>query len=490
MKAKKLKAKKGKKSRRKGKVVKKKRQVTQNSVSGAALLLKIAQSYDMFHDENKTAYVFLNNEVVALDSGKFKDFLSHEYYLKERTTPNENMLTRVVRTLNGKALYGSKEVKLYNRVAKLGGTFYYDLGTGNAVKITGKDWSIVPAPILFRRYAHQQAQVTPVKGGDPWLVFKYLNVEKEHQLLVIVYIITCFVPDIPHPIFHPYGSQGSGKTTICRIIKKLCDTSIIDVLITPKDKSELVQILAHHHICIFDNISKIPNWMSDILCQACTGGGFSKRQLYTNEEDLIFQIRRCIGINGISLLVSKPDLMDRTILLNLDRIDSSKTIEEEKLWTNFEADKPEILGGIFDVLVKAKSIYPTVNLAWLPRMADFAKWGYAVTEAMGRDGQEFIEAYKSNIDRQNEMVVEKSTLAQAVISLMDGKSSWEGTIKNAYEALKKIASTDNWDWSFPKASRMLREYLERISPNLRSCGISFEIGNKTKAGTPITFIKA
>ena len=49
----------------------------------------------------------------------------------------------------------------------------------------------------------------------------------------------------------------------------------------------------------------------------------------------------------------------------------------------FEADKPSILGGIFDVLVKAMNIYPTVSLQSFPRMADFAQWGYAIGEALG-----------------------------------------------------------------------------------------------------------
>ena len=115
--------------------------------------------------------------------------------------------------------------------------------------------------------------------------------------------------------------------------------------------------------------------MSDVLSQACTGGGFSKRQLYSDDEDVIYQVKRCMGINGINLLINKSDLMDRTILLHLDRIDSSSRKEEIELWKDFEKARPEIVGGIFDALVLAMKYYPDAKLPRLPRMADFARFG-------------------------------------------------------------------------------------------------------------------
>ena len=57
-------------------------------------------------------------------------------------------------------------------------------------------------------------------------------------------------------------------------------------------------------ICSFDP-SDLPGWGSDVLAIACTGGGLSKRQLYTDEEDVVLSVRG-IGINAINLLISGP----------------------------------------------------------------------------------------------------------------------------------------------------------------------------------------
>ncbi len=53
----------------------------------------------------------------------------------------------------------------------------------------------------------------------------------------------------------------------------------------PRNPAELVQQLAHHWMPIYDNITSIPLWISDTFCRATTGDGFSKRELYTDDED-------------------------------------------------------------------------------------------------------------------------------------------------------------------------------------------------------------
>ena len=453
-------------------------------------LLQLAEPLCLFRDQQKEGFVFLENEAVSIRSRKLKQWLAHKLYTAESKAPNSDALIQALNVLEAKAVFDGLQEKLHNRVAEHDRAFWYDLGDDKSVRVSTEGWGVVNSPILFRRYSHQQVQSTPVTGGDPYRVFKFLNVDTEHQLLVLVYIVSCFVPEIPHPIFHPHGPQGAGKTSLCRIIKKLCDPSEIETLIAPKGQSELVQTISHHHVCIFDNLSDLSSRMSDLLAQACTGGGFSKRQLYTDDEDVIYHVKRCIGLNGINLLISKPDLMDRSILLYLERIDPSTRIEEAKLWSSFDEAKPEILGGIFDTLSKAIVIYPSVKLSTLPRMADFAKWGYAIAEALGVGGNEFLIAYQKNIERQNEEVIQNNSLAQAVLTLMSERDSWDGTIKEAWEALSEIAPPDKADPTFPLSARSLRKDLEKIKSNLIDYGISYRIGRKTRNGYPIAFQKS
>lgn len=452
------------------------------------ILLTITSGLTLFHDQNKTTFTYIDNETIPLSASKLKDYLAYKFYKQEGKAPNSDSLNQVLNVLKGKALFEGRQITLHNRIAEKDSAVWYDLGNGKAVKITSNGWDITSEiPIIFRRYAHQQTQSEPSRNGNAWVIFKYLNIHEENHLLVLVYIIACFIPDIPHPIFHPHGQHGAGKTTLCNVIKRVCDPSSIEAIITPRDATQLVQVLAHHHVCLFDNMSDLPAWMSDILAQACTGGGFSKRQLFTDEEDIIFQIKRCIGLNGINLLISRSDLMDRSILLHLDRIDPAKRKDEKKLWAEFEKDKAKILGGIFDVIAMAMRIYPGINPTQLPRMADFARWGYAITKALGRDINDFSTAYRLNIEKQNEEVIQSNTLAQAVLQLLSDKTEWQGTIKQAYNALFEIAGPSKADNTFPKTERSLKRHLNRLKTNLMDKGLTYTVGDRTSEGIPIVF---
>jgi len=70
-------------------------------------------------------------------------------------------------------------------------------------------------------------------------------------------------------------------------------------------------------VLAFDNLSGLPPWLSDALCRLATGGSFAVRQLYTNEDEILFQAARPLLVNGIEDVISRPDLADRSIFLTL-----------------------------------------------------------------------------------------------------------------------------------------------------------------------------
>ncbi|OHB51224.1 MAG: hypothetical protein A2099_05805 [Planctomycetes bacterium GWF2_39_10] len=456
-------------------------------------LIKIAERYKLFSDDTKEGYAYINNVAMKVRGSMFKQLLARELWVSENKSPNSDALNQALNVIEAKAIYDGQCIKLYNRVAEHDGCFYYDLCDGQAVRITKFSWEVTDTfPILFKRYSHQHKQVEPKRGGNIHNLFKFINVKQEsHKLLSLVYPISCIVPGIPHPIFHPYGDQGAGKTSMFTLFKLLLDPSKLDVLITPRNQEELVQILEHHYVCMFDNLSAFPDWLSDLLSQACTGGGFCKRKLYTDDEDIIYQIQRCIGLNGINLLVSRADLMDRTILLHMERIEPSGRKEWRVLMQEFEEERPYILGCFFDALSKAMWLYPSIKLDNLPRMADFMRWGVAIARALGYKANDFIQAYQANIESQNAEIINSNTLAQAVLTFMQGKESWNGTVKQAFEELGKLVVVTKDDNTFPKRPNKLRNHLNRVKANLLDHGIKFKIEdfNKTEKGVPISFQK-
>lgn len=83
---------------------------------------------------------------------------------------------------------------------------------------------------------------------------KYLDLmhtkNSDQRLLIKVWIIAAFIPDIPHPISIPYGEKGSVKTTYCIFQKRLIDPGRIELLTVPQKKSEFVQQQYHNYLYI------------------------------------------------------------------------------------------------------------------------------------------------------------------------------------------------------------------------------------------------
>jgi hypothetical protein len=66
------------------------------------------------------------------------------------------------------------------------------------------------------------------------------------------------------------------------------------------------QFDAPERLLAFDNLSGLPAWLSDALCRLASGGSFAVRQLYTNDDEVLFQAARPILLNGIEDVISAP----------------------------------------------------------------------------------------------------------------------------------------------------------------------------------------
>jgi hypothetical protein len=159
-------------------------------------------------------------------------------------------------------------------------------------------------------------------------------------------------------------------------------------------------------------------------------------------------------------------------LIVLERIPEDRRREEEKLWDDFEAALPHILGGTFDILVKAISLRPDVALASRPRMADFAAWGYAIAEAAGWGGPAFLAAYERNINQQHQEAVAASMLAQVVLDFMEQREEWQGPASKLKSELDDVAENcgicvrdrrSGWPQDPARLSKALRRLAETLA---------------------------
>ncbi len=436
----------------------------------------------LFHDEEREAYVrFKHNDrcrTVKVQSRDFKLWVNKEYYDATGAALEESNISTAISNLEAKAIYDGDEHKLNVRIAEHDSAFWYDLGDGRAVRIDGRGWEIVQdPPILFKQFQHQkvQAEAAIARSEEIYQLFDFVRIRNvESQLLFIANLVTSLIPDIPHPIDVFHGVKGASKTTACKIKKELIDPSVLSSMSPPQKPVEFIQTASHHSYFFLDNLSSMPEWLNDALCRIVTGEGISKRRLYTDDSDVIYSVRRSLSLNGINLIATKPDLLDRALLFELEPIESHERRDESELWAHFNSVKPKILGALFTVLSNAKAEYPEIKLEEKPRMADFAHWGCAVARALGKQDEDFIRAYQGNIGIQNTEALEASPVAQIILALMENRNMWEGSPTELLDELMSIAEDKKIDTNtkkFPRDVNWVWRRLQEVNPNLKEVGI-------------------
>lgn len=173
-----------------------------------ALLLEVAYlELDTFKDEHGKGHGFIKSSGtnILITHSDLPKYLVYKFRKIFGRLPKPARVKEAIQILEMIAEYDSLQITLHNRVAKQNGEFYYDMGDTRSIRTTAEGWEIVKSPILFRRHSHQLPQVDPVRGGNASRIFDFLNVKKSDQLLLMVYIISLFIPGIPHPVFHPWG---------------------------------------------------------------------------------------------------------------------------------------------------------------------------------------------------------------------------------------------------------------------------------------------
>jgi hypothetical protein len=214
------------------------------------------------------------------------------------------------------------------------------------------------------------------------VVDELVNLKSERdRRLFKAYLVTLPLEHVGRPIFNASGAMGSGKTTVQRLTKRLLDpTAPESVRFDPRD---FLQKAMHAYIVMLDNQNTIPEWAADTLCRLVTGEADSKRRLYTDDEDFIIELRRAVLLNGINVPTERGDVMDRSLVVELERIPDAQRKTEEQIWERFEEEHPKLLGAIFDTLSRAIALKASLKLSRRCRLADWGEYAAAVYEVMG-----------------------------------------------------------------------------------------------------------
>lgn len=398
--------------------------------------------------------------------GVIKDEVAFAYYEEFNSVMNATAFADALATLRGEAKRALCE-SVHLRVGRDGKAIVLDLGTddGAAVRIEAGKWSMLErSPILFQRTPLGSALPTPTSGGSLESFRKVLNVSDETWPILLGWLVAALIPDMPHPILMLGGGQGTGKTTAARFICGLFDPSTVPTQSQPRDPEAWATSITGSWASVIDNISSIQSWWSDSLCKAVTGDGFIKRMLYTDNDLCVMSFQRVIVLTSIDAGALRGDLGERLVLIDLEQIESRKT--QSELDAMYDEMRPAILGALLDLVAGVLAKLDSVQVAQLPRMADFAK----VLAAMdGLTGLNAFSLYMKQEGRIASDVLDADCVASGFLdwSKDAGRLPWTGTAS----ALRELIAPDHPERSWPSSAKAFAGRLRRLIPALKAQGI-------------------
>lgn len=429
---------------------------TEEEKASDALLKDVEEERNIFyHDRAEIPYVCVTKDGIAeymeIQGNGYRKYLRYMFYEKYRKAVPKDVLQQVLDTLADKAQIEGEEITPAYRCAYYEEKIFYYLADREqtVICIDENGYRVVAeSPVPFIKKQNMSEQVLPEKSD---ISLKKLGVRywkfatEEDRILHWVLLITRFIAEGSQPLIYYFGDRGSAKSTSMKLDKAIVDPSEIDIKALPKSIPDVIASVTNQYMVCFDNVSQISDELSNIFCIVATHGYYSKRKLYSNNEECAIKLNARISFSGITNLSTKPDLIDRMVCLKLNRIDSGKRRTETEIMENFEKDLPYILDGIFQTLSKAIPIFKNLNLKHLPRMADFAKWGYAVAEALGYGGDKFMRIYEKNQNELLENMVSEDAVITVLIEMMKKRHHFRGKVTELLSILTTMAEDMNLD---------------------------------------------
>lgn len=443
-------------------------------------IVDIAETFFRFtisHNGDLYAIPLNRSPIAAQLKDGFRDDLAYLFRNQTGKTAKKGSIDDAISVLAGNAKSQPRE-PVYYRSADLHNRVVVDLGTtdGRVVDVDGNGWRVKDcSDVTFTRSEATSPLPTPTTANldrlrplvntsdadfklyKAWLSYAYLN--------------------RPCPILFPEANQGAGKTSLARLTKRFTDPSLADLTSQPRDSAEWLTTATNSKVVAVDDVTRVPEWFAGELKRAVTGIAALRRSLYTNNTPKVYQYQLALIITSVDLAALPPDLVQRTLTLNLLPIPDTQRMTEQQISDYVNKHEGEIIAGVFDQLAKALSVLETVDVVELDRMADFCQFLAAIDKV---NGTTTLQHYRDNVNAAQANLVKADDFGAVLLEYLTdnlhvGKSLQFTSAQLLSELQKYVTQKAKvTTQTFPQRPEQVSSKLSKYSEPLRNVGVEVE----------------
>jgi hypothetical protein len=452
----------------------------------------IEKNYRLGTDKNEVPYAVekgtANSVALPINSKAFAKTMKYAGYQHDEMLRKED-INEGQGSLSAVADFEGEDMTVWQRNAPLTDRVGVEIELGgedsNRVIVTenGVDTNVKNSETLFSHSPTSSELPSVAQEGDWTKIFPYLNMIKEHMLLLVAYLTYILAhpkqTDVGYPILVIKGEQGSGKSFLCKsIIRALVDPNNNGIQMFPSSIKEMAISVKNTFLLIYDNIRKVDHKWSDALCISSTGGGLSGRKLYADDEEINYDLHGPKILNGIHNFLTELDAVSRCVNIQLLPIAANQRKNEKELVQQLELDKPIIFRGLLDLISRCLAVEGTETITHQARMMGFVHWLAKIELAEGMEVGTLQKIYAENQKEAMLDTIAEDSLAYAVLTMAKEYSQdmWSGTPTALLEKLTsyvppKVSKSSN---TWPQNPIALSKRLAVLKPSLLAQGVEIE----------------
>jgi hypothetical protein len=331
------------------------------------------------------------------------------------------------------------------------------------------------SPVIFRRPPGMLPVPPPVLEGCSTVreaLGRLLPFPEDDWRAVVLgtFLLGALVPVIPQPILVLFGEQGTGKSRLAQALRAVIDPHVTLLRRPPRDERDLFIAASNNWLPAFDNLSSLPVWFGDCLCTISSGGGYAVRKLYTDGDEVMFQVRRPVILTAIHPPTTRPDLVDRMLLVEVTRAGPARS--EIELDEVLEAVRPRLLGAVLRALGSALCLRTDCEVPDPIRLVDFHQLAVAAGKvpALGWPPEVVDAALRETRKDLCQRVLDASPVGGLLLEV--SRFGFSGTMTELLRRLEALApKIQGRRGEFPTSPEALGKALSEIEPYLRVKGV-------------------
>jgi hypothetical protein len=294
------------------------------------------------------------------------------------------------------------------------------------------------------------------------------------------------------PLLLVEGDRGSGKTAALQRIALALHGRHMPIQVPKQEDKDFGVKILRSPIAILDDINEPVDWLRDSLCSYATGGGWTRRALFTNDAEHVIKPQSFLTITTNNpTTFRQTQVADRCLILRLERReDKAGFLGTYGLFEQIRFHRDEIFGEwltwLNEIVAELrKNPRPTLTTT---RMADFAHLAHIIGRVLARPGgpsgdwspraiEEMLSAMQNE---RHALVIEGDPLVDLLDKWLDNTSNQgrEIRVSDLHRDLSNLAKAAG-STTFFRSPKALSSRLREASSAL---GQHFEIERRPGQG--------